>query len=524
MSEPLQQNAPPTTGDTLLVGVVFMLGVTVIQRIVGFGRSLLFCAYLDDDQLGLWSLAFSFLLLAAPLAVIGLPGSFGRYVEYYRNSGRLRSFLTRTTIFSVVTSVICVLGVWMFQKPLAWFLFKDAAEASLVVWLAVALLIVIAFNFLTELLTALRMARAVSLMQFAHSIFFAVTGVLFLVATPWGAQGVLISYTIACGIAFIGAGLFTFRSIARAANDQEPLANSELWTRLLPFAGWVWVINLLSNLFEAADRYMILHFAPVESIAAQSMVGQYHSSRMLPILLVSVSAMLGGLILPYLSHEWEKGDHDAVARLQKVSLKWMAVGFTAIGSVIMIAAPLIFTYVLRGKYDDGLAVLPWTFVYCIWFSLAGVAQNYLWCAEKAHLGSGALVVGLVANVAMNILLLPVLGLLGAVLATSAANLIALAVIYYYSHREGMRVDVGIVLTTLLPLSLAMGGWVGAAFVMGTIVLSIFGNSIFAADEKDEIVDVIQDGWRKMQTRLASLRGNTAVPPMSADSAPSRGVS
>ncbi|MCR9117616.1 MAG: hypothetical protein NXI22_11785, partial [bacterium] len=117
MSEPLQQNAPPTTGDTLLVGVVFMLGVTVIQRIVGFGRSLLFCAYLDDDQLGLWSLAFSFLLLAAPLAVIGLPGSFGRYVEYYRNSGRLRSFLTRTTIFSVVTSSICVLGVWMFQKP-----------------------------------------------------------------------------------------------------------------------------------------------------------------------------------------------------------------------------------------------------------------------------------------------------------------------------------------------------------------------------------------------------------------------
>lgn len=494
-------NTKSHAGDSLVMGVVFMLGVTVVQRIVGFGRSLLFCSYLDDDQLGLWSLAFSFLLLAAPLAVIGLPGSFGRYVEHYRKHGRLRSFLIRTTLFSLVTTLLCVVGVWLGSRPLAWFLFKDPNRQSLVVWLAVALLTVIAFNFLTELLTALRMARAVSLMQFAHSMFFAVVGVALLAATPLGAEGVVISYTIASGIGFLGAAVFTFRSIARASHDSKPLPNRDLWVKLLPFAGWVWVINLLSNLFEAADRYMILHFAPVDALAAQGMVGQYHSSRMLPILLVSVSAMLSGLILPYLTLEWERGDKQAVARLQKLSLKWMSIGFTAIGSIIMIGSPFLFSVILRGKYDDGLSVLPWTFVYCIWFSLAGAAQNYLWCAEKAYLGSGALVVGLAANIGLNVLLLPILGLQGAVLATSVANLVALVAIYYYSHREGMTIDTGMVLTTLLPMSLALGGFVGVACVIGVAVVAVFGDSIFSPGEKSEILSVAGEHWNKTLAML-----------------------
>ena len=79
----------------------------MLQRGVGFLRSILFCGMLTDDALGRWSLALSFLLLAAPLAVLGLPGSFGRYVEYYRRRGQLRTFLWRT---SWVTFAMAAVG------------------------------------------------------------------------------------------------------------------------------------------------------------------------------------------------------------------------------------------------------------------------------------------------------------------------------------------------------------------------------------------------------------------------------
>ncbi len=56
----------PLPTDTLVDSVLILLGLSVVQRLVGFVRAVLFCRWLDAEQLGLWDMAFSFLLLAAP--------------------------------------------------------------------------------------------------------------------------------------------------------------------------------------------------------------------------------------------------------------------------------------------------------------------------------------------------------------------------------------------------------------------------------------------------------------------------
>ena len=42
--------------------------------------------------------------------------------------------------------------------------------------------------------------------------------------------------------------------------------------------------------------------------------------------------------------------------------------------------------------------MPWTLTYCVWYSLLLVAQNYVWCAEKAKLGVLPVVGGLAMNI------------------------------------------------------------------------------------------------------------------------------
>ena len=88
----------PLPTDTLVDSVMILLVLTVVQRLVGFVRAVLFCRWLDPEQLGLWDMAFSFLVLAAPLSVLAIPGSFGRYLEHYRRRGQLRRFLRRTIL------------------------------------------------------------------------------------------------------------------------------------------------------------------------------------------------------------------------------------------------------------------------------------------------------------------------------------------------------------------------------------------------------------------------------------------
>ena len=41
-------------------------------------------------------MAQAFIMLAAPVIVLSLPGTFSRYVEHYRQRGQLKTFLKRT--------------------------------------------------------------------------------------------------------------------------------------------------------------------------------------------------------------------------------------------------------------------------------------------------------------------------------------------------------------------------------------------------------------------------------------------
>ena len=53
----------------------------------------------------------------------------------------------------------------------------------------------------------------------------------------------------------------------------------------------------------------------MEANEALRQVGYYHSSRIIPLLFVAVAALLGSMITPHLSQDWELGRRQAVVRI-----------------------------------------------------------------------------------------------------------------------------------------------------------------------------------------------------------------
>ena len=112
----------------------------------------------------------------------------------------------------------------------------------------------------------------------------------------------------------------------------------KFWSRLLSFAAWVWVGNLLFNLFDVADRYMIVHTSNAPDPLA--VVGSYHSSRIVPLLLVSIATLLGSMLLPHLSHDWEAGRRHQVSARMNLMLKLLGL-LLFVGSIaILLAGPI----------------------------------------------------------------------------------------------------------------------------------------------------------------------------------------
>ena len=364
-----------------------------------------------------------------------------------------------------------------------WFshvIFGRSDQTLLVFLLAGALLAVIAFNYLTCLFTSLRNMRLVSGMELVASLIFAVLGIALMCLWRCGTESVIIAYGASCLITSLGALWWLRRAWRLLPQTPAPLPQRELWSRVLPFTVWLMMINALTSLFDLADRQMIIHCSTGNALAE---VGNYRSSRVVPLLLASVTAMIAAVATPHLSCDWEAGRRGRVSAQMNLLLKMLAAALTAGAVLVLAAAPLLFQVAFRGKYAGGLAVMPWTLIYCTWFGLTVVAQKYLWCAERTGLVGVALVLGLAVNVALNLLLLPRLGLLGAVLATAAANFVALMLVVVISRRLGLHVDFGTWAALLLPLAICLGPW-NATLVLLVVALYVaVSDRLLSREEK-----------------------------------------
>ena len=486
--------------DTLASSVVILIVVTLVQRSVGFGRGILLCRWLSPETLGQWELTYSFLLLAAPLAVLGVPGSYGRYLEHFRQRGHLHTFLRRTTAWTFLCAAVAIGTVVWCAPWFSYLLFRNYDNVNLIRGIALCLVTIILHHTLTSLLTALRLFRVVSAMSFAQSLLFASLA-LTLLCYDASVSSILIGYGVACLISSLGALFWVWPAIRDVEHPVEKLPQRDFWPQLLRFAFFVWLTNLLCHLFGIIDRYMLVHHSGMTDLEAQIQVGHYHSSRIVPLLLVSFADLLSGLAMPHLSNDWEAGRRDKVSKQLNLSLKMSGIGMLGFGVCVLLFAPLLFDVILQGKYSNGLVILPWTLAGCIWYGVYALAQNYLWCAEKTRLATLPLAIGLVLNIGLNLLLLPLWGLYGAVVATAVSSLVCLISILLLSKRYGLQLDRGTWLTAFAPTTLAAGPYLAVTVLAMLLVVSFYTRQIINEEEHAQLRKMFYSGLEKIKPLL-----------------------
>lgn len=447
-----------------------MLILTVFQRGIGFVRGVWFCRLLDDVALGKWAMSFAFLSLVTPMFLFGLPGSLPRFVELYRQKGQLFSFILRVCL---ATGAVVALGVGLiftFPQSISEAIFDSPDDVGLVHVLGISLIAIVTMNFVDDLLRGLRLSRLSSILQFSQSVTFTVLGISAL-HLGYGISGLIIALGIAAIVGMVPAvwGMIRSGGIERP-DETSAFDNGAMWRRILPYAASIWMMNLLANTFELTDRLMLLHFSPGGELAGEHAVGQYHSGMLLPVLIFSLSLMGSGMVLPYLSADWEAGRHRHVRRKMKQSLIFASLGFTAFGIASLLFAPLLFEQLLAGKYPGAREVLPLCLLLATWGGLGYVAQNYLFVIEKGKAVAIILAGALVTNIILNATLVPWIGLQGAVWATAISYLLVLLGNYAFMARNGYRIDSSLVWVTALPASM-LAGWAGAVAAMAVCVVA-----------------------------------------------------
>lgn len=465
--------------DSLMVGMLVMLAMTVLGRSIGFIRGMAFCRLMDDTDVGRWSMAFGFITLITPVMLFGIPGVLPKFTEHYRLKGQLRSFVRRIAIGTTLCTGVFVAAMISIPQWFGWIIFLQTESASLIHAMAGAVVGMIVYNFASDLNASLRQVRMVSLMQFIHGVGFTLLSLSWL---AWGGDftGLIWIFTAACLIAAAPGGWSLMRNWGTAT--QRPVASELLFSeladddrsksvaamlrRLAPYAAALWMTNLIGNLFELSDRYMILHFLPIppeaigsntaeamRELAGQAAVGQYHSGRIIPMMLLSVGTMIAGVLMPYLSADWEAKKLDVVKTRVSDALVAVSLVFTLGGAMAVFVGPWMFNVLLQGRYRDGLQLMPMALCFCTWSALVMIGQCYLLTAEKGRSVALAMFAGLVANLILNALLLPRFGLTGAVVATLLSHGVVMIGVGLAMSHFGYSVGARTIMISLLPATL-----------------------------------------------------------------------
>ncbi len=499
--------------DSLATSLIFLFGLSAVQPLVSFGRGVLFCRALSPADLGAWDMALSFLMLAGTVVVFGIPGSFGRYVEHYTQRGQLAMFLRRTTWTCTALTALAMVLLATMAPLFSEIIFGRADRTMWVYCVAAGLGALIAHGFVVELLTAMRLFRVVSGLQLLKAVSFVILSLVLLISWEGGPASVILGHTAASVLA-IAVSLYWLLPAWRAASDpttsstdidatiiEEPAPTAtQFWVKLMPFALWVWIANFLSHLFELIDRYMIVHYSGMPNDVALTQVGHYHSSRIVPLLFISFAGMLSGILLPHMTKDWERGRRDQVSDGLNLAVKILGLALTA-GSVTVLAiAPQLFQYGFGGRYDGGLAVLPWTLAYCVWFGIFLIGDLYICCAERVRLVSLALFIGLLANVFFNLALLPDFGLQGAVWATAISKFVVLITTFLFARGLGMKFHRGVWFITLLPLAICLGAFPAAAILFVTLAAIVGTDAILTNEEKTRLIDLAQPVLARLSGR------------------------
>lgn len=223
--------------------------------------------------------------------------------------------------------------------------------------------------------------------------------------------------------------------------------------------------EMSSRIFAQADRYLILLFISPTAVAIYTVVDQ------IVMLFRMVTGIMNPTLYPSVSKAWENGEYQDLERLYNNILRgYVILGIPALAGLSILATPILSLLSTETIASQGATLVPLLGVgYLVW-GVENPIAYILSASEQTEKIAGITVVTAIGNVILNIVLLPTIGLIGAVIATVTMQFLKTAYMIVTTRR---------VIAFSIPL-LTTGKAIVATTVMSAILfLAPGGTNVFA---------------------------------------------
>lgn len=406
-------------------GLLGYLPANILQGLIGFASLTVFTRLLPPEAYGHYALALGVTSLAQTLVFTWIEAAMARFypAEAREDSEAPLLYGTVYRIFvavAVVFGLVSAVGLWLWPV-------SDAGGAAFKLAIGVSLGSVVSRS-LVKLVQEQRKSEgrvgAASMIDMLQTAGGFGLGVVCAMSGLGGAGPILGGGIIAA----LTLPLFVREDWGRAVRGKF---DRERARRYFAYGFPVSASLILTLGLYTIDRFLIAHFLNAGE------AGAYHAgfslaSRILDVLFI----WFGAAGAPAMVHALESGGEGALKDAARQQMKLMSfVLFPAVGGLIMVAPELGGLLIGENLRQEALRVTP---LISIGALLSGFNTYYFLqaftLARKTRLLIAAMAVPAVANIVLNLVLIPVMGLIGAALASALSFGLGLVTSWWLGRR------------------------------------------------------------------------------------------
>ncbi len=399
------------------------LPVSLANGLVGFGSVYVFTRLLGADDYGRYALMFSVMVLIHTMTLTWAEAGSYRFASiaaeerklptHYRTGLRL---LLRGHIVMVIVAAL----LW-------WFQFRaDPHYSAIMPWLVATMLVNSIGQLALEAHRAHQRVSRYAMIETSRVVFGFFIGALLAWQSGLGPISPFVGMFGAASVIALHQGFWLLRQSKGGAYDAK--RNRDWMAYGIPIAAAITLDVILS----VADRFLIEHFIDVAAVGAYA--AGYGVADKTVLMICAWAAMAGSpLIMAAFEKDGKVAAADAARNLFGTIL---FLGLPAAVGLGLVAEPLAEAMISEDLREQAAKIIPWIAVAGL---LNGLLIHYVsesfQLVRRTDQRALLMIVPAVANILLNILLLPKLGLMGAVYATVASYALGIVLLGMVGRRH-----------------------------------------------------------------------------------------
>ena len=411
-------------------GAAAILLISLVSIIFGYLIRFSLARNLSVGDFGMFYSVFAFLSIFGIFKSLGFDRSLIKFIPEFRYRKKydlIKSSILYVTFTQLVTNTIVIFGIYAFANYLSLNFFHNPQAGAVLRLMAIAFFIdnfvfVIKFSFQgfkkTVLFASVDLIRMV--------LLFGI--ILVGLRLNYGIFSPVAAYIIVPAILLLVFAVVLVVRVFPQFLSAKFRVDKRAFMRIAKYSLFVMSTGIGTAILGYTDSIMLTYFSGLES------VGLYNVALPTATILIYIAIAIEGVLIPLTAELWVKKKKEVLSSGLRLLYNYSMVLIVPLAISMVLFADVILSVLYGKEYAQAGAALMILSIGTIFGTLYSINSNIFSGVEKPGINSNIVYFGAGFNFVVNIVLIPMMGIVGAAIATTISYVLMAILTFVYVRK------------------------------------------------------------------------------------------